>query len=131
MPTEPLAGEDSLDRDRLALYLRRRLDELGLSIRTAAPQIGCSAATLARLLQGSESENVPDTVNVIRAVSWLRMSLSEFEQGSPERDSTLADVEVHLRGLRGISHETADAIFAMVKSAYDSAAMQPRKRTRG
>lgn len=126
-----LVTEDPLDRDRLALYLKRRIDELDLSVRTAAPQIGCSAATLARLLQGSESENIPDTVNVIRAVSWLGMSLAEFEHGAPERESTLADVEVHLRGLRGISNETADAIFAMVKAAYDSAAAtQPRKRTR-
>jgi hypothetical protein len=124
-------GRDPLDRDRLALYLKRRMDELALSIRTAAPQIGCSAATLARLLQGSSSENVPDTINVIRAVSWLGMSLSDFERGVDERESTLADVEVHLRGLRGISDETADAIFAMVKAAYDSAAAaRPRKRSR-
>jgi len=124
-------GAPLIDRDRLALFLKRHMDELGLSIRTAASEIGCSAATLGRLLQGSDSENVPDTVNVVRAVSWLGMSLSEFEDGVEERKSTLADVEVHLRGLRGISDETADAIFAMVKAAYDSAAAKgPRKGTR-
>lgn len=124
-------ADEPLDRDRLATYLKRKMDELGLSIRTAAPRIGCSPATLGRLLQGSESENVPDTVNVIRAVSWLGMSLSDFEVGVEKRESTLADVEVHLRGLRGISDDTADAIFAMVKAAYDSAAAtKPRKKTR-
>lgn len=108
------------------------MDELGKSIRTAAPEIGCSAATVGRLLQGAGSENVPDTVNVMKAVSWLGMSLSDFEPAGAARESTLADVEVHLRGLKGISDDTADAIFAMVKAAYDSAATtkQPGKRTR-
>lgn len=126
-----MGDRNALDRDRLALYLTRRMDELGLTIRSAAPQIGCSSATLGRLLQGSESENVPDTVNVIRAVSWLGMSLSDFAEAADARPSTLADIEVHLRGLRGISNETADAIFAMVKAAYDSATDKgTRKRAR-
>ena len=123
--------EPSLDRDRLAQSLQDRMDELGLSIRTAAPHIGCSAATLGRLLQGAASANVPDTVNVIRAASWLGKSLSDFEIGAPERPSTLADVRVHLRGLEGISNQTADAIFAMVKAAYDSApSLQQGKKPR-
>lgn len=113
---------EPLDRDLLALYLKGKIKELELSTRTAAPKIGCSPATLARLLQGSESENMPDMVNVLRAVSWLGMSLSDFEHGREERESSLVDVQVHLRGLRGISDETADAIFAMVEAAYDSAA---------
>ena len=120
-----------IDRDELAIRLRARIEELGLSIRTAAPEIGCSAATLGRLVQGSAANNVPETVNIVRAVSWLGMSLSEFENGPADRESSLDDVQVHLRGLKGISDQTADAIFAMVKAAYDSASTQTkRKRTR-
>jgi len=104
------------------------MEELQLSLRPAAEQVGCSPATLGRLLQGSESETIPDTVNVIRAASWLGMSLSDFERGSKKRESTLADVQVHLRGLRGISDETADSIFAMVRAAYDSAAAKEKRK---
>lgn len=124
-------AKDTFDRDLLALYLERKMEERGLSLRPAAEQVGCSPATLGRLLQGSESENIPDTVNVIRAASWLGMSLSDFERGSKKRESTLADVQVHLRGLRGISDETADSIFAMVRAAYDSAAAKEKRRKPG
>ena len=122
------SADSPLDRDRLALFLKRRMEENDMSARAASQEIGCSPATLGRLLQGSRSENTPDTVNVIRAVSWMGMSLSDFERVGQQRDSTIADVEVHLRALKGISDETADAIVAMVKAAYDSATTSKSRR---
>ena len=41
----------NLDLDRLATHLRTKMEEDDLSIRSAAEKIGCSAATLARLLR--------------------------------------------------------------------------------
>ena len=108
------------------------MSSLGLSIRTAAPQVGCSAATLGRLLRGTKSDNVPDTVNVSRAVQWLGASIGDFERPRTEEHSSLTEVQVHLRGLKGLSNETADAIFAMVKAAYETATTEddtgPKKR---
>lgn len=122
--------EDStLDLDLLATHLRNEMEGKGVSIRGAATEIGCSPATLARLLQGSRAPNVPDSINLIRAVSWLKKSLSDFEQGRAKRTSTLADVEVHLRALPGIGKRDAEGLVAMVKAAYDAAAQLRAKKS--
>src|SRR6266849_298093 len=100
--------EPKLDLDRLATHLRNQIARKDLSIRSAAAEIGCSPATLARLLQGTGAPNVPDAINLMRAASWVGKSLSEFETGKPQAASTLADVEVHLRALPGISKSNAE-----------------------
>ena len=43
-----------LDRDLLARYLRTKIDSEDKSIRAASEEIGCSAATLSRMLRGVE-----------------------------------------------------------------------------
>ena len=111
--------EVALDRDLLAGHLRSRMRSEGLSIRPAAEQIGCSSATLGRLLQGSSSPNYPEGVNLIRAVNWLRKSLSDFEIGTVQQKSTIADVEVHLRGLEDLPPDAVEALVAMVRAVYD------------
>jgi transcriptional regulator with XRE-family HTH domain len=112
----------------LTTHLRNEMERRDLSIRAAASEIGCSPATLARLLQGSEAPNVPDSINLIRAATWLKKSLSDFEKGRPKRTSTLADVEVHLRALPGIAKTDAEGLVAMVKAAYDAAAQLRTKK---
>jgi transcriptional regulator with XRE-family HTH domain len=119
----------TLDLDRLATFLRGKIEEEKLTIREAGRQIGCSAATLTRLLQGSKAETIPDSVNLIRAASWLKMRLSEFEPGRPTRSSTIADVELHLRALPNLAPVDAEGLIAMVKAAYDAAKLRAPKRT--
>jgi helix-turn-helix protein len=126
---EPSSEGSALDLDLLATHLRSEMETRDISIRAAAAEIGCSAATLARLLQGSAAPNVADSVNLIRAVSWLRKSLSDFEKGKAKRTSTLADVEVHLRALPGIGKTDAEGLIAMVKAAYDAAAQLRAKKS--
>ena len=121
----------NLDLDRLATHLRTRMEENGLSIRSAADKIGCSAATLARLLQGSKAENVPGSVNLMRAASWVGKRLGDFEVGKSKPSSTLGDVEVHLRALPGLSKADAEGLVAMVKAAYDAAAKLRSKKGSG
>lgn len=113
-----MAGD--FDLDLLASHLRNHMDSEGLSLRKSAEQVGCGAATLSRLLQGSESQTVPSGENLIRAASWLGRSLSEFESGARPDRSNLADVEVHLRALPNLSKRDAQALVGIVKAAYDS-----------
>lgn len=110
-----------IDLDRLALHLKAKLEDEGLSLRTAADEIGCSPATLSRLLKGSDAPNYPETVNLFRAVSWLGRSISDFEKTTTKQESTIADVEVHLRALPGLSKDQAEALVAMVRAARDAA----------
>lgn len=118
----------AVDLDLLATHLRNALNQNELSIRAAARKIGCSPATLTRLLQGSKSKNIPDAINLIRASSWLGKGLSDFESTNTPKTTTLADVEVHLRALPGLNKADAEALIAMVKAGYDSAKKQRSKK---
>jgi transcriptional regulator with XRE-family HTH domain len=111
--------EAALDRDLLAEHLRSKMRSEDLAIRGAAEQIGCSSATLGRLLQGSSSPNYPEGVNLIRAANWLGKSLADFEEGAGNKGSTIADVEMHLRGLKDMPPDAIEALLAMVRAVYD------------
>ncbi len=121
-------GEGSIDLDVLAKHLKARMEEKRLSIRAAAVEIGCSHATLGRLLQGSRAGSMPDSENLIRAASWVGKSLDDLAPGARRKSTTMADVEVHLRALPGLRGEDAEAIIAMVKAAYGAASKRPPKR---
>lgn len=114
-------AEEALDRDLLAEFIQQRIDERGLTIRGAASKIGCSAATLTRLLKGAAAANYPDTKTLIKATSWLGRRISDFEPGSRPRESSFAEVELHLRALPGLSEKDREALVAMVKAAHDAA----------
>jgi transcriptional regulator with XRE-family HTH domain len=131
-PDEAVEGLPAVNPDTgFAGNLPVTLESEKLSLRAAADQIGCGAATLARLLQGSKAPNFPDTDTLIRASSWLGKSISNFEQGKRPQASSVADVEVHLRALPGISSVDAEALVAMVKAAYDAASQRRKKEELG
>jgi len=110
-----------IDRDLLAEHLQQRIDERGLTIREAAAKIGCGPATLTRLLKGEDADNYPDTRTLIKAASWLGRGLSDFESGKRPKESSMAEVELHLRALPGLTEKDRDALIAMVKAAHDAA----------
>ncbi len=110
--------ELSLDRDLLASHLKSKMDDEKLSVRGAAREIGCSASTLGRMLMGSDAPNFPEGTNLIRAVSWLGKSLTNFEF-QQRRDSTIGDVEAHLRALPDLPLDATEGLVAMVKAVYD------------
>ena len=116
-----------VDLDRFASRLSNEIKSREMSIRAAAGKIGCSPATLTRLLKGSKSDTVPDFVNLMKACSWMGVSLSDFEQSKTPKQSTITDVEVHLRALPDISQVDAEAIVGLVKAAYDHAKYTGKK----
>jgi|SRR5450759_1085648 len=124
--------------DLLALHLKDALEEQKLSVRAAAGKIECSPATLSRLLQGTSSRFTPDSENLLRAVSWLGRNLSDFTTEATTTTTSIADVEVHLRALPGLSAGDAEALVAMVKAAYrtvqrreQEGAAAPKPKTMG
>ena len=116
-----------IDLDRLAIHLKNYIEESEVSGRTAAAEIGCSPATLTRLLKGSKGDTVPDSINLMKACSWIGMSLSDFESSKGLKESSIADVEVHLRALPDISKGDAEALIGLVKAAYDHARYSGKK----
>lgn len=111
----------SVDLDVLATHLRNVIESKGLSLRAAAKEMGIGAATLTRLLQGAANENIPDLSSLAKAAQWVGKSLSDFSVPQAKPTSTIADVEVHLRGLPGLAPQDVEALVAMVKASYDSA----------
>jgi transcriptional regulator with XRE-family HTH domain len=113
--------ELTVDLDELATRLRSKMEERDLSIRGAAAEIGCGAATLSRLLQGSESPTTPDLANVDKATAWLGLSVADLGSSQGAVPSTIADVEVHLRALPDLSPPDVEALVAMVRAGYETA----------
>lgn len=109
-----------LDLDLLGSHLQRRIDQEQLSLREAAKQVGCSAATLGRLLVGKKVESVPDTRTLFQVVSWLGKSITDFEIGARPSKSSIADVELHLRALPGLSEKDRESLVAIVRAAHDT-----------
>ena len=131
-PVKPLGGlveKPPIDLNSLARHLESKIQEKKLSVRAASALIGCSPATLSRLLLGSKSSNVPDAINIMRAISWLGKRVSDFEHAKTKPTPTLADVEAHLRALPRISKTDAEGLVAMVKAAYNAAAKQRSKKS--
>lgn len=109
-----------VDLDRLATYLTNKIESEGLSIRAAAKEMGLGASTLTRLLQGSANENLPDLAVINKAAQWVGKTLADLGSDK-ESASTIADVEVHLRGLPDLAPPDVEALVAMVKAGYERA----------
>jgi transcriptional regulator with XRE-family HTH domain len=111
----------TVDLDRLATYLTNKMESEGLSVRAAAKQVDIGASTLTRLLQGSSNENFPDLAVVNKAAQWVGKTLGDLAPSNSQAASTIADVEVHLRGLPDLAPPDVEALVAMVKAGYERA----------
>ena len=111
----------AVDLGRLAAYLKNKMESEDLSARAAAKAIGVGATTLSRLLQGDSNENVPDLAVINKAAQWVGKSVADLAPPKKELPSTIADVEVHLRGLPDLSPPDVEALVAMVKAGYERA----------
>lgn len=116
--------------DLLAIHLKDKVTDRGLSGRAAAAEVGCSPATFMRLLQGTKSGYTPDSAILLQAVKWVNRSLADFSMEATPRTTSIADVEVHLRALPGLSGADAEALVAMVKAAYDTVRQREQQSNR-
>jgi transcriptional regulator with XRE-family HTH domain len=111
----------------LGRAIRRRREELGLSLRDVADQTSVSASTLSRIENGTGK---PDADNIARLTGWLDVPLQRILSGGREdkddakaviyfpRESTPEIVEAHLRADRNLTPETADALSELFRVAY-------------
>jgi len=115
-----------INTEELGRAIRRRREELNLSLRDVADQTNVSASTLSRIENGTGK---PDADNIARLTSWLDMPLERIlnrsrEDSDPKavvyypHESTPEIVEAHLRADRNLSPETADALSELFRVAY-------------
>ena len=116
-----------VNTEELGRAIRRRRDELSLSLRDVADKTGVSASTLSRIENGTGK---PDADNIARLTSWLDMPMERVLSGrytdSSEaaaviyypHESTPEIVEAHLRADQNLTPETAAALSELFRVAY-------------
>lgn len=121
-PAKALVNTEELGR-----AVRRRREELGLSLRDVADKTSVSASTLSRIENGTGK---PDADNIARLTAWLEVPVERILNARPTQDeSTQAVVyypqepvpeivEAHLRADRNLTPETAAALSELFRVAY-------------
>lgn len=122
-PAKTLVNTEELGR-----AVRRRREELGLSLRDLAIETAVSASTLSRIENGTGK---PDADNIARLTSWLDVPVERIlstrqpqDESSQEpvvyypREPVPEIVEAHLRADRNLTPETAAALSELFRVAY-------------
>ena len=132
-------GKSLVNTVELGRAIRRKREEMGLSLRDVADETGVSASTLSRIENGTGK---PDADNIARLTGWLNVPVERImsgrEQGNDEeravvyfpQESTPEIVEAHLRADRNLTPETAKALSELFRVAYTQFS-HPGEDTRG
>lgn len=116
-----------VNTEELGRAIRRKREELRLSLRDVAHETEVSASTLSRIENGTGK---PDAENIARLTSWLDVPMERIlarRQTNDEeakavvyypRESTPEIVEAHLRADRNLTSETAAALSELFRVAY-------------
>lgn len=110
----------------LGRAIKRRREELGLSLRDVADVTQVSASTLSRIENGTGK---PDADNIARLTNWLDVPVDRMMKKSGNVDSiepviyypheaTPEIVEAHLRADKNLTPETAKALSELFRVAY-------------
>jgi transcriptional regulator with XRE-family HTH domain len=119
-------NESLINTIELGRAIKRRREELGLSLRDVADVTNVSASTLSRIENGTGK---PDADNIARLTSWLDMPVDRVMKKQGEGDAvepviyypheaTPEIVEAHLRADKNLSPETAKALSELFRVAY-------------
>jgi len=121
-------GKMLVDTEELGRAIRRRREELGLSLRDVATETDVSASTLSRIENGTGK---PDADNIARLTSWLDVPMERILSGRHSQSAESAKavvyypqeptpeiVEAHLRADRNLTPETAAALSELFRVAY-------------
>ncbi len=119
-------NESLINTIELGRAIKRRREELGLSLRDVADKTNVSASTLSRIENGTGK---PDADNIARLTNWLDMPVDRVmkKQGASENieavvyyphEATPEIVEAHLRADKNLTPETANALSELFRVAY-------------
>ncbi len=119
-------SESLINTVELGRAIKRRREELGMSLRDVADTTQVSASTLSRIENGTGK---PDADNIARLTSWLDMPVDRVmkKQGSSgnveavvyyPHEAMPEIIEAHLRADRNLTPETAKALSELFRVAY-------------
>jgi transcriptional regulator with XRE-family HTH domain len=116
-----------VNTEELGRAVKRRREELGLSLRDVADKTSVSASTLSRIENGTGK---PDADNIARLTAWLEVPVERILSARPAQDDAKQAVvyypqepvpeivEAHLRADRNLTPETAAALSELFRVAY-------------
>lgn len=129
-----------VNTEELGRAIRRRREELGLSLRDVAAKTSVSASTLSRIENGTGK---PDADNIARLTAWLDVPMERILSGrDPQsaeeskavvyypQEPTPEIVEAHLRADRNLTPETAAALSELFRVAYTQFSKSSDKNSR-
>ena len=118
-------NESLINTMELGRALKRRREELGLSLRDVTNQTDVSSSTLSRIENGTGK---PDADNIARLTSWLDMPVDRLMKKTDQtqvepviyypHEATPEIVEAHLRADKNLTPETAKALSELFRVAY-------------
>lgn len=118
----------------LGRAIKRRREELGLSLRDVADVTNVSASTLSRIENGTGK---PDADNIARLTGWLDMPIDRVMNRQKAskvepviyypHEATPEIVEAHLRADKNLSADTAKALSELFRVAYKQFSKPGRK----
>lgn len=126
-----------VNTEELGRAVRRRREELGLSLRDVAVKTSVSASTLSRIENGTGK---PDADNIARLTAWLDVPMERILSGrDPQAEATQAVVyypqeptpeivEAHLRADSNLTPETAAALSELFRVAYTQFSKSPGEK---
>ena len=116
-----------VNTEELGRAVKRRREELGLSLRDVADKTSVSASTLSRIENGTGK---PDADNIARLTAWLEVPVERILGARSSQDDSKQAVvyfpqepmpeivEAHLRADRNLTPETAAALSELFRVAY-------------
>jgi transcriptional regulator with XRE-family HTH domain len=118
--------ENYVNTVELGRAIKRRREELGLSLRDVADVTNVSASTLSRIENGTGK---PDADNIARLTGWLDMPIDRVMNKNKAasdvepvvyypHEATPEIVEAHLRADKKLTPETAKALSELFRVAY-------------
>ena len=118
-------NENFVNTTELGRAIKRRREELGLSLRDVADVTDVSASTLSRIENGTGK---PDADNIARLTGWLDMPIDRVMNKKKSdkvepviyypHEKTPEIIEAHLRADKNLTPETANALSELFRVAY-------------
>lgn len=117
-------NESLINTADLGKAIKRRREELKLSLRDVADVVDVSASTLSRIENGTGR---PDADNIARLTQWLNIPVDRLirQQSSDvepviyyPHEATPEIIDAHLRADRNLTPETANALSELFRVAY-------------
>lgn len=130
-----MKSESLISTIELGKAIKRRREELGLSLRDVGDVTEVSASTISRIENGTGR---PDSDNIARLTQWLDMPVDRLMTKRAGNDvepviyyphePTTEIISAHLRADKNLTPEMANALSELFRTAYKQFSTPAKKR---